>query len=163
MPLLCKSATTWVTKEIIEPVEQWVDKQEQKCKKYPWWDPRGWFCWFVTVTVKVTVWVTKKIVVPIIQVTCTVVSGFIFLLVAPFAAAIDALFQTSYYDAVKAALATRSKITFVSKVPSGIGAFDYYNFNCECGDHSNHAITVSASNDDEAAKKARIECAKACA
>ena len=164
MPLLCKKITILVTQKVTEPVDEWVEKQEEECKQYPWYDPRGWLCWLVTVTVKVVSFVTKEVLVPMGQVVCSVVSGLIFLTLAPFAAAIDSVSQTfHFYETVRVWFIIRSKITFVSKEPTGVSDAYYYKFKCRCSDQSTETIVVTASNDDEAAQKAEEECAKACA
>ncbi|MET7752970.1 hypothetical protein [Micromonospora sp. NPDC005367] len=57
MALVCTEITEWIEEEVSKPVEEWEERQEKRCKDYPWYDPRGWFCWFVTVFVKVIRWV----------------------------------------------------------------------------------------------------------
>ncbi|WBB67157.1 hypothetical protein [Micromonospora sp. WMMD812] len=57
MALVCTEITEWIEEEVSKPVEEWEERQEKKCKDYPWYDPRGWVCWFVTYFVKVIRWV----------------------------------------------------------------------------------------------------------
>ncbi|SCF47191.1 hypothetical protein [Micromonospora mirobrigensis] len=61
MALVCTEITEWVEEEVSRPVEEWEERQEKKCKDYPWYDPRGWVCWFVTYFVKVVRWVLVKV------------------------------------------------------------------------------------------------------
>lgn len=73
MATVCKDVWDWIEQEIQQPIEQWVQRQEQKCKNYPWWDPRGWFCWLVTFFVKVVVLTLIKIGKWISRTVCEVV------------------------------------------------------------------------------------------
>ncbi|MEV6367722.1 hypothetical protein AB0L86_12600 [Micromonospora musae] len=57
MALVCTEITEWIEEEVSKPVEEWEERQEKRCKDYPWYDPRGWVCWFVTILVKVVRWV----------------------------------------------------------------------------------------------------------
>ncbi|MEU1803651.1 hypothetical protein [Streptomyces sp. NPDC019937] len=53
MAVVCSQVQEWVEEKVSKPVEVWESHNEKKCKDYPWYDPRGWVCWFVTVLVKV--------------------------------------------------------------------------------------------------------------
>ncbi len=59
--MACVEIQEWIEEEISKPVEEWEERQKKKCKKRPWYDPRGWFCWLVTYIVKVVRWVTVKV------------------------------------------------------------------------------------------------------
>lgn len=48
MAKICSNVQEWIEQEVEQPIEEWVERTEEKCKEYPWWDPRGWVCWFVT-------------------------------------------------------------------------------------------------------------------
>lgn len=52
MAAVCKDYKKWVEEQVEKPVEEWVEKTEQKCKKRKWYDPRRWLCWLVTTFVK---------------------------------------------------------------------------------------------------------------
>lgn len=57
----CIEVQEWIEEEISKPIEEWVEKTEEKCKKRPWYDPRRWLCWLVTTLVKVVTWVLVKV------------------------------------------------------------------------------------------------------
>lgn len=61
MALTCTKITEWVEEEVSKPVEEWEERQEKKCKKRKWYDPRGWYCWFITILVKVVRWVVVTV------------------------------------------------------------------------------------------------------
>jgi hypothetical protein len=74
----CKQQQERIEETVVEPVEQWVEQQEQRCRDEPcnWWTLclNKLFCWLVTVLVKVAVWVTKVVVRWVYRTVCTVVS-----------------------------------------------------------------------------------------
>ena len=61
---VCRDVEEWIQ----ENVEQDVEKQEQRCKDWPW--PLSWFCSIVTFIVKIVVVVFTKI----IRVVCEIVN-----------------------------------------------------------------------------------------
>jgi len=61
MAIECVEIQEWIEDEISKPFEEWEERQERKCKKRKWYDPRGWFCWLETYFVKVTRWVVVKV------------------------------------------------------------------------------------------------------
>lgn len=162
MALICKTVTTWITEKILDEVETWVEEQQEQCKQYPWWDPRGWFCWVETIMVKIVVKSTKEVVVPISSTVCSAMAGILLLVLSPLAAAIDAVAPTWHvYSTIRKWLWTW-KITFNNKEPTSIVGVYSYSFTCHCSGNE-VSITITASNDDEAALKAKEECAKECA
>lgn len=74
MALVCTEITEWIEEEISKPVEEWEERQEKKCKNYPWYDPRGWFCWIVTFFVKVVRWVLVTVGKWVTRTVCKLVS-----------------------------------------------------------------------------------------
>ena len=74
MALVCTEITEWVEEEISKPIEEWEERQEKKCKDYPWYDPRGWVCWFVTYFVKVIRWVIVKVGKWVVRAVCKIVA-----------------------------------------------------------------------------------------
>jgi hypothetical protein len=74
MELVCTEATEWVEEEVSQPVEEWEERQEERCKEYPWYDPRGWVCWFVTVLVKIVRWVTVTVGKWVVRTVCKFVT-----------------------------------------------------------------------------------------
>lgn len=73
MAIECVEQQEWIEEEISKPVEQWVEKTEEKCKKRPWWHPLRWLCWLVTTLVKVIVWVVVKVGKWVVRTVCKVV------------------------------------------------------------------------------------------
>ncbi len=71
----CVEQQEWIEEEISKPVDEWVEKTEQQCKKRPWWDPRRWLCWLVTTLVKVIVWVVVKVGKWVVRTVCKVVGA----------------------------------------------------------------------------------------
>jgi hypothetical protein len=75
MAIECVETQEWIEEEISKPVEEWVEKTEQKCKKRPWWHPLRWLCWLVTTLVKVVVWVVVKVGKWVVRTVCKVVGA----------------------------------------------------------------------------------------
>lgn len=73
MARICTKITEWIEDEISKPVEEWEERQEKKCKKRKWYDPRKWLCWFVTILVKVI----RVIIVTVVKAVVTIVCRFI--------------------------------------------------------------------------------------
>ena len=73
MALVCTQITEWIEEEVSRPIEEWEERQEQRCKDDPWYDPRGWVCWFVTVLVKVVRWVVVKVGKWVARTVCKIV------------------------------------------------------------------------------------------
>lgn len=203
MALFCTTINSWIGQHVVTPIntwvatqqnqqvqaQSWVHQQQQKCNQYPWWDPRGWFCWFITIVVQVLIWVWKVVTIlvrvivwlwtwifsQIATVTCNVFVGIIwfFILAVPTAAigAIQGLFNStsSAWDWGIHWFVSPSGITFVQVSQSSIGIngqtglMNYdYTFICNCHAWPQVTITVQATNDDEAAKSAEEECIKRC-
>ena len=165
MALVCTKITTWITQQITKPVDTWVHRQQQQCKKLHWWNPLSWFCWFITILVKVIVWVTENILIPMFTVSCTFVMwvvGFFVLLVAIF---IDVVCERCNAQAwVNLWFFTPAKITFVKSEPSRtqIGSFDY-TFICNCGKKGGSSeLVVTAATETDAKDQAIMKCTEAC-
>lgn len=80
MALVCTKVNEWIEEKVSKPVEEWEERQEKKCKDYPWYDPRGWFCWLVTWFVKVIRWIVVTVGKWVVRTVCklvTVVVGII--------------------------------------------------------------------------------------
>lgn len=69
---ICREIQETIEEKVWKPVDEWVEKTEQRCKEYDWWDPRGWVCWLVTIFVKVVKWVLDVIVRTFGRVVCEV-------------------------------------------------------------------------------------------
>ncbi|MEU0842199.1 hypothetical protein ABZ370_22375 [Streptomyces sp. NPDC005962] len=73
MAVVCKEIKEWVEEKVSQPIEEWESRTQKKCKDYPWYDPRGWVCWFVTYLVKIVRWVVVTVVKLVVRVVCKVV------------------------------------------------------------------------------------------
>lgn len=161
MALICRVVTKWVKKQIEERVDKWVEEQRKECQQYPWYDPRGWFCWLVTVTVMVASWITKEILVPISEKVCHVMTGAIFYGTSWLIAAIDSVTQWNLYAFAEKWLVTR-RISFIKREPAPAKGVYIYYFICHCSPGKEISISVTASTDDEAADKAHELCVEKC-
>ncbi|KAF0192790.1 MAG: hypothetical protein FD165_560 [Gammaproteobacteria bacterium] len=75
MAIECVETQEWIEEEISKPVEEWVEKTEEKCKKRKWYDPRRWLCWLVTTFVKVVRWVVVKVGKWVVRTVCKIVGA----------------------------------------------------------------------------------------
>jgi hypothetical protein len=85
MALVCTKIQEWVEEEVSKPVEEWEESQEKKCKKRKWYDPRGWFCWFITILVKVIRWVVVTVGKWVIRTVCKIIALVVVLVIDVFA------------------------------------------------------------------------------
>lgn len=76
----CVETQEWIEEEISKPVDQWVERAEQRCRRRHWYDPRSWLCWLVTTLVKVVVWVAVKVGKWVVRSVCTVTGALLGLL-----------------------------------------------------------------------------------
>lgn len=159
MGLLCIKITTPITKYVTEPIDNWVEQQEEKCKQYPWWDPRGWFCWFITVLVLVTNWVTKSFIVYVTNIVCTFITWFIGSL---FSALIGS-WCSKCNDWIKKWLLDCPKIEGLKENRSikNPNEFDFV-FKCNCNCFKSKTIEIRAKNEEEAFELAKEKCDKIC-
>jgi hypothetical protein len=74
----CKARQESFEEEVLQPVDKWVEQQEERCRNEPC---NPWLlclnvlvCWLVTVTVKVVVWVATLVVRLVYRIVCTFVS-----------------------------------------------------------------------------------------
>ncbi|GIJ25451.1 hypothetical protein Vqi01_06130 [Micromonospora qiuiae] len=74
MALVCTEITEWIEEKVSKPVEEWEERQEQRCKKRPWYDPRRWLCWLVTILVKVVRWVVVTVGKWVVRTVCKIVT-----------------------------------------------------------------------------------------
>jgi hypothetical protein len=74
MPI-CRETKKWVEEQVEQPMERWVETTQRRCKKYKWYDPRGWFCWLVTIVVKVVQIVVVTVGKWVAHVVCIVVTN----------------------------------------------------------------------------------------
>lgn len=74
MAMVCTTVTEWIETKVSKPVEDWVERTEEKCKKRPWYDPRRWLCWLVTTLVKIIRWVVITVLTAVIKIVCHLVA-----------------------------------------------------------------------------------------
>jgi hypothetical protein len=203
MAVICTTISSWIGQYVLTPintwvatqqnqqvqVQSWVNQQQQQCHQYPWWNPLGWFCWFITILVQVLiwvwrlvtvlvqaiVWVKRWILIPILTVTCNTIVGFIWLVLLSWSTAAISAVQALFNSSSSAWLwgihwfVSPSGITFVQVSKSAIGIngatglMNYdYTFTCNCHPWQQISITVQATNDNEAANLAEQECKRQC-
>lgn len=73
----CTEVKKKIEEKVQKPVEEWVSKQEKKCKenKCKWWCLccNKWFCWLVTIVVKVVTWIIVTIIKWVTYLVCKIV------------------------------------------------------------------------------------------
>jgi hypothetical protein len=77
MALICREIVEQIEETVWEPVEEWVERREKKCKKKKCkkWCLccNKWFCWIETFMEKVVTWVAKQVVNFATRVVCEIV------------------------------------------------------------------------------------------
>ncbi len=78
MGRVCRETQEWVEEQIEKPIEEWEQRQEQRCREQEcnWWCLccNKWFCWLVWVLVKVVRWVVVTVGKWVVRVVCEVVN-----------------------------------------------------------------------------------------
>jgi hypothetical protein len=81
----CAETRRWVEEEIRKPIETWRQQQEQRCREQEcnWWCLccNKWFCWIVTVLVRVIEWVIQIVGEWLVEFICTLIVELVRLLV----------------------------------------------------------------------------------
>lgn len=67
---ICTKFYQWVNENVTQQIQTWVSNQQEECKQYPWWDPRGLVCWIVTILVSVITTIIVAIPVLIATILC---------------------------------------------------------------------------------------------
>ncbi len=74
----CREIHEWIEEEIEQPIEEWEDRQEERCREEScnWWMLclNKLFCWLVWVTVKVIRWVVVTVGKWVTRIVCTIVN-----------------------------------------------------------------------------------------
>lgn len=73
MTRVCRDIGHWVDQKITIPVDEWAKRTERRCKDYPWYDPRGWFCWLVDIFVKIVNWIVKIVSWFVSKIVCEII------------------------------------------------------------------------------------------
>lgn len=76
---VCENFKKQVEEKVEKPMDEWVEKREEKCKKGKWYNPLTWICWFVATVVKVVRWVVVTVLKWVTYVVCKIVT-YVFLL-----------------------------------------------------------------------------------
>ncbi|WP_328842640.1 hypothetical protein [Streptomyces sp. NBC_00258] len=96
MAVSCQEQAERVEETVLQPIDQWVEGQEQRCRDEPcnWWTLclNKLFCWIVVVLVKVSLWITTIVVRWVYRTVCTVVTVVVGLVALLFGNS-DMLFQ----------------------------------------------------------------------
>lgn len=75
---VCENIGQWVEEKVWQPVEEWVSREERRCReqKCKWWCAccNKWFCWIVSVVVKVVTWVLVTVVKWVVTLVCQIVT-----------------------------------------------------------------------------------------
>jgi hypothetical protein len=74
----CKEQQERIEETVLQPIDKWVEQQEQRCRNEPciWWMLclNKLVCWIATFLVKVTLWVLTLVVRWVYRTVCTAVS-----------------------------------------------------------------------------------------
>jgi len=117
MPTICTEIDEWIVEDIVKEVEIWEERQEKKCKEYAWYDPRGWFCWIVTIFVKVVRTIVEKVGRWITRTVCKVVTAVVEVLIDISKGALDVILGIFTLD-------WRRVLDGIIKI--GIGVINYF-------------------------------------
>lgn len=75
---VCSEIDTWVEEQVSQPVESWVSQTERHCREQDcnWWCAccNKWFCWLVTVVVRVVTWVVVTVGRWVATIVCHIVT-----------------------------------------------------------------------------------------
>ena len=168
MALVCKIVTDWVEKEVVEPVEHFIDQLQEECQQYPWYDPRGWVCWFIVVSVKVVDYIVTTITIPVSKAVCYVMAVCSYYPLVPLAFVIDEVTQTTeVYVTLKTWMLTCSEAVLTDKLTTAKKGVYNYDYTCKCCNGFKdtgveYKISFLAEDDADAYKYARKQCAQKC-
>ena len=78
MAIICREVVERIEETVWEPVEEWVERREKKCKKRKCKKLclccNKWFCWIETFLEKVVTWAVKHVVKVVVRSVCEIVS-----------------------------------------------------------------------------------------
>jgi len=78
MARVCREVQEWIEEQIEQPVESWLNQQEQRCREQEcnWWCLccNKWFCWLVWVVVRVVTWVLVTVGKWVGRLVCEIVN-----------------------------------------------------------------------------------------
>lgn len=74
---VCREINEWITENVERPLESWVEETERQCIEQPcnWWCLccNKWFCFLVTLLVRIVTWVVVTITRLVTTVVCEIV------------------------------------------------------------------------------------------
>jgi hypothetical protein len=82
MPTICKEVQDWVEEQIEKPIDDWITKTEEQCSEYDWWNPAGWFCWLVTIVVRVVKIILVTVGKWVARIVCEVINFLVTIIAA---------------------------------------------------------------------------------
>jgi hypothetical protein len=71
---VCENFKKQVEEKVEKPIDEWIEKREEKCKKGKWYNPATWICWFVTSLTKVVRWVVVTVLKWVVYTVCKVIN-----------------------------------------------------------------------------------------
>lgn len=75
---VCENIGQWVEEKVWQPIEEWVSREERRCREQDcnWWCAccNKWFCWIVSVVVKIVTWVLITVVKWVVSLVCKIVT-----------------------------------------------------------------------------------------
>ena len=86
MPFVeCHEVGEWIEEEISRPIEEFIEREEERCRsrRCNWWCLccNKWFCWLVTVIVRVVHWIVETVVKWVVRIICEVVNAIVGLII----------------------------------------------------------------------------------
>lgn len=119
MATICKNIQETFETEVWEPVDDWVKRTEERCEEYDWWNPIGWFCWLVTIVVKVVRWAARTIVNVVFRTVCEVIN----FLANAVSAVLNVVLAIPFFGAIIRAIikTVATVISYVVGLADGIG------------------------------------------
>jgi hypothetical protein len=78
MARVCREIDQWITEQVERPIESWVERTERQCREQPcnWWCLccNKWFCFLVTLLVRIVTWVVVTVTRLVTTVVCEIVN-----------------------------------------------------------------------------------------
>ncbi len=105
----CETARQWVEEQVQQPIESWISQTERRCREQDcnWWCLccNKWFCWLVTIVVRIVTWVVVTIGKWVVYLVCKIVVtvvGIVVELVLKVITRLVSFFVCIFTDPVKA-------------------------------------------------------------
>lgn len=69
----CRLVEEWITEKVEQRIERWLQRNEERCQRQPWWSPARWVCRLVTVVVAWVQLIFVSIPKRILRTVCEIV------------------------------------------------------------------------------------------